>query len=114
MSRIYKLVSGADWEAARAVGVFKGAGVDLQDGYIHFSTAQQAPETARLHFAGRTDLVILEIEADHLGPSLQWERSRGGALFPHLYAELDCGHVLSWRAVDLDGDGVPDLGELEA
>jgi uncharacterized protein (DUF952 family) len=110
--RIYKLVANDLWASAKEEGVFRGAGVDLEDGYIHFSTASQAPETAKLHFAGRTDLVILEIEADHLGPSLQWEPSRGGQLFPHLYAELDCGHVLSCRPIDLDGDGVPDLGEL--
>ena len=110
--RIYKLIAASEWDAARTKGIFLGVGVDLADGYIHFSTAEQAQETARLHFAGRSDLVILEVEADHLGPSLTWEPSRGGQLFPHLYDELDCGHVLSWRLIDLDGDDVPDLGEL--
>ncbi len=72
--------------------------VDLRDGFIHFSTAEQAVETAAKHFAGQRDLVLLAVEADALGDALKWEPSRGGALFPHLYAPLDLTLVLQRRA----------------
>lgn len=85
MSRIYKILPQPEWEAARASGRFEGSGIDRQDGYIHFSTAAQAQETARRHFLGQAGLVVLEVEADDLGEALRWEPSRGGALFPHLY-----------------------------
>ena len=63
MSRIYKILTRALWQAAAAAGRFDGAAIDLTDGYIHFSTAAQAQETARLHFRGQTDLVVLGADA---------------------------------------------------
>ena len=110
--RIYKILPRAAWQAAQAAGRFDGAAIDLQDGYIHFSTAEQAQETARRHFHGQTDLVVLAIEADDLGAELRWEPSRGGALFPHLYKPLDVARVLKVTDAPLDADGVPQLGVL--
>jgi len=112
MSRIYKILPRAEWTAAQAVGVFKGSAVDLADGYIHFSTAAQAQETARRHFAGQEDLVVLEVEAEELGPSLIWEPSRGGELFPHLYGALAVDKVVGVTDAPLGEDGVPKLGDL--
>ena len=110
--KVYKLLAGADWEAARAAGRFEGAGVDLRDGYIHLSTAAQAPETARLHFAGQAGLVLLRLDADALGAALKWEPSRGGQLFPHFYGGLDCALVEAVTDAPLGEDGAPRLGDL--
>ena len=88
MSLIYKILPRAEWTAAEAKGEFTGSGIDVADGYIHFSDAAQKDETLRLHFAGRTDLVLVAVEAGSLGATLKWEASRGGALFPHLYGPL--------------------------
>ena len=107
--RIYKILPRAEWRAAQATGRFEGSAVDHQDGYIHFSTAAQAQETARRYFAGQPDLVVLEVESDDLGPSLQWEPSRGGDLFPHLYATLAAGDVRAVHEVPLDAGGVPQI-----
>jgi uncharacterized protein (DUF952 family) len=112
LSRIYKILSRAEWRAAEAAGRFAGSAVDLADGFIHFSTAAQAQETARRHFAGQGDLVVLEIEADDLGPALRWEPSRGGDLFPHLYGPLEVGRVRAVTEAPLDAAGVPQVGAL--
>lgn len=85
---IYKILRKSEWEALRARGTSPGAPVDVADGYIHFSTLEQAPETAAKHFAGEEDLMLLGVDAEPLGDDLRWEPSRGGALFPHLYREL--------------------------
>lgn len=85
---IYKIFAGSEWAALEADGRTLGAPIDLTDGYIHFSTAAQAQETASKHFAGRDGLVLAAIDADKLDDKLVWEPSRGGALFPHLYGEL--------------------------
>ena len=85
---VYKIVATEEWAKAQAAGVFTGAAIDRADGFIHFSTAEQAPETAAKWFAGRRDLTLVAIDADALGDALRWEPSRGGALFPHLYAGL--------------------------
>jgi uncharacterized protein (DUF952 family) len=88
MTTIYKICDKTLWEAALRDGVFRGAAIDLQDGYIHFSTAAQVEETAARHFVGQKGLVLVAIDAAALGDALKWEPSRGGALFPHLYGEL--------------------------
>lgn len=112
MARIYKILSRAEWAQAQAAGRFAGSAVDLADGFIHFSSAAQAGETARRHFAGQADLVVLAVEADDLGPALVWEPSRGGDLFPHLYGPLDTAKVRAVTQAPLGEDGVPQLGEL--
>jgi len=85
---IYKIFHTDEWQALRREGVTRGAPVDLADGYIHFSTAAQAAETAAKHFAGQDGLMLVAVEAEALGDALTWEPSRGGALFPHLYRDL--------------------------
>lgn len=112
MTRAYKILGRDEWERARAAGVFHGSAVDLRDGYIHLSTAGQAAETARLHFAGRADLVLLELNVEALGPALKWEPSRGGSVFPHLFAPLPVEAVLEVRDLPLGGDGAPEVGSL--
>jgi uncharacterized protein (DUF952 family) len=105
MAIIYKILPAVLWAEAQDFGVFRGSDVDLRDGYIHFSTAEQAAETAAKHFAGQRDLVLLRIEAEALGDALKWEPSRGGALFPHLYAPLDVKLVLRADPLPLGDDG---------
>lgn len=112
MSLIYKILPATEWAGAEAKGVFQGSAVDLADGFIHFSDAGQAQETAAKWFAGQTGLVLVAFEAEALGPRLKWEPSRGGALFPHLYAPLPAKLALWVRPLDLDENGVPALGEL--
>jgi uncharacterized protein (DUF952 family) len=112
LRRIYKLLDAPSWEAAQAAGMFTGSAVDERDGFIHFSDAGQAQETARLHFKGQSDLVLLTVDADQLGEALKWEPSRGGALFPHLYAPLPVAAVIDARGLQLDADGAPWLGPL--
>lgn len=105
--RIYKILPRSEWTAAQAAGRFEGSAIDVQDGYIHFSTAAQAPETARRYFANLPDLVVLEVEGDDLGEALKWEPSRGGDLFPHLYGVLRTGEVRAVHEAPLAPDGVP-------
>lgn len=112
MGRIYKILTRAEWNAARDAGRFEGSAVDLADGFIHFSTAAQAAETARRHFAGQVDLVVLEVEAADLDDALVWEPSRGGDLFPHLYGALFADKILAVTEAPLGEDGVPQLGDL--
>ena len=88
---IYKLVPAASWQQAELLGRFVGSPVDLADGYIHFSTAAQVPETARRHFAGQADLLLVAVDARAV--ALTWEPSRHGALFPHLYGPLPLSAV---------------------
>jgi uncharacterized protein (DUF952 family) len=104
MPTIYKICPAALWREAERAGIFRGAPVDLADGFIHFSAASQVAETAAKHFAGQHDLLLLHVDADRLGIRLKWEPSRGGALFPHLYGELDLTAVTKVEELPLGAD----------
>jgi len=105
MTIIYKICTASEWRAAEGAGVYRGSAVDCRDGFIHFSSAGQAAETAQQHFAGQRDLVLVAVDAELLGARLKWEPSRGGALFPHLYGALDLNAVRRVEPLPLDASG---------
>ena len=111
-STIYKIVPQELWQTARQSGVFRGAAIDLADGYIHFSTGPQAVATARLHFSGVGDLLLVAVDAAKLGEALRFEPSRGGDLFPHLYADLPMAAVLWEKPLPVGADGAHVFPEL--
>ena len=90
---IYKIFRAPEWADLRQNRRTAGAPIDVADGYVHFSTARQAAETAAKHFAGQDDLFLIAVDADALGDALKWEVSRGGAEFPHLYREMQLDDV---------------------
>lgn len=110
---IYKICPRSLWSEAEAAGRFTGAPVDVADGFIHFSTASQARETAAKHFSGQPDLLLVGVDPSRLGAALKYEVSRGGALFPHLYGVLDLAAVTSVRSLPLGADGVHEFPEME-
>jgi uncharacterized protein (DUF952 family) len=113
MTLIYKICPEPLWRDAERAGVFTGAAIDLADGYIHFSTAAQVAETAARHFAGQRALVLVAVDAEALGDALRYEPSRGGDLFPHLYAPLTLDAVRRVEPLPLGEDGrhvLPALG----
>lgn len=109
MKLVYKIMTATEWQDFQQIGRYAGSADDLRDGFIHFSDRMQVVETARKHFAGRTGLVLLAVDADGLGSALRYEQSRGGMLFPHLYAELAVEAVVWNRPVTTDAEGFPAL-----
>jgi uncharacterized protein (DUF952 family) len=103
---IYKICPETLWRKAEAEGVFRGAAIDLTDGYIHFSTALQARETAARHFAGQTGLLLIAVDGSHLGKALKYETSRGGDLFPHLFDVLPVSRARWVMPLPVGQDGV--------
>ena len=112
MRTIYKICPASAWREAERQGVYRGSADDHRDGYIHFSTASQLPETARKHYFGQTGLFLIAIDAGALGEALRWEPSRNEELFPHLYGELDLGAVRSVQDLRARADGSHDVPEL--
>lgn len=102
---LYKIMTETDFDAAMREGRYQGSADDLRDGFIHLSAGHQVAGTLGAHFAGRADLVLLALEPARLGGELKWEKSRGGALFPHLYATLDLAALLWAEPLPLDEGG---------
>jgi uncharacterized protein (DUF952 family) len=107
---IYKILDAAEWAESEIRGHYDGSEVDRLDNFIHFSTAAQVHETARRHFAGRRNLVLVAVNADVLG-ALRWEPSRGGELFPHLYGPLPVAAARWAKPIVRNGERhlLPDL-----
>ena len=112
MVKIYKICPASAWREAERHGVYQGSADDARDGFIHFSTAAQVPETLRKHYFGQRALFLVEVDGDALGSELRWERSRNEELFPHLYGELDVGAVISVASLNMRSDGGHDVPEL--
>lgn len=113
VSKIYKICSASAWREAERLGVFTGSADDLRDGFIHLCTQAQLAETARRHFAGQPGLFLVVVDGDELGEALRWEPSRGGALFPHLYAPLDLAAVTDVLEIPMTADGAHIMPGLE-
>jgi uncharacterized protein (DUF952 family) len=93
VTTIYKICERASWRLAEQTGSYCGSPADARDGLIHFSNAAQLAGILAKHFAGQGELLLVAVDADALGASLKWEPSRGGELFPHLYAALPLSAV---------------------
>jgi uncharacterized protein (DUF952 family) len=102
---VYKIVAADLWQAAGDSGAFAGAGIDLNDGFIHLSTGAQARRTAQLYFAGQDNLVLVAVDEASLGDALKYEPSRDGDLFPHLYGSLPLTAVRSVRPLPVGAGG---------
>ena len=102
----YKILTAPQWAQWQADGVFDGAPVDLADGYVHLSTADQVTETVNKHFAGQYDLYVVRVDLAALGDLVRWEPSRGGALFPHVYGTLPLAVAVAALPLARDGDAV--------
>ncbi len=101
----YKVLTADQMAVLEQEGVFAGAPVDLADGYIHLSTAAQLTETVDKHFAGQSELHIAAVDLEAMGQAVKWEESRGGQLFPHLYADLPLTAVIAYGPMKRDEDG---------
>ncbi|WP_394664478.1 DUF952 domain-containing protein [uncultured Sphingomonas sp.] len=101
----YKVLTADQMAVLEQEGVFAGAPVDVTDGYIHLSTAAQLTETVDKHFSGQTDLHIAAVDLDAMGEAVKWEESRGGQLFPHLYARLPLSAVVAYGPMKREEDG---------
>jgi uncharacterized protein (DUF952 family) len=112
MKLIYKIAPASLWRKAQDKGRFDGAPADIADGYIHFSTAEQAEVTAAKHFGGKDDLLLIAVDTKRLGDGLRFEPSRGGALFPHLYSALPLDAVVWAKPLPLRPDDGHDFADL--
>jgi len=110
---IFHMCRQDEWEEARSRGAYAGSSQDRQDGFIHFSTAEQLPDSARKHRAGQPNIVLLAVDPASLGDTLRWEPSRRGALFPHLYGELPVSAVCWTKDLPLGPDGIHILPPLD-
>ena len=95
ISTAFKILTAEQWAQFQADGIFHGAPVDLADGYIHLSAADQLQGTLEKHFVGQSGLVIVEVDLSALGDSIKWEKSRDAALFPHIYGPLPMAAVIN-------------------
>lgn len=100
VSRAYKILTKGQWASWQAAGSFAGAPVDVEDGFIHLSAADQVAATHAKWFAGLSELMLVEIDLDSLGDAVRWEPARGGALFPHVYGEIPLSAVTAARAIE--------------
>lgn len=102
---IFKICHEQAWREARERGHYDGSDKDREDGFLHFSAQHQLLGTLQKWYPTETDLVLVAVTAEGLGPSLKWEASRDGALFPHLYGTLPLSAVVNVAPITRDANG---------
>ena len=110
-SIIYKICDQELWSMAEQTGIFNGAGIDITDGFIHFSSRHQLASTLARHFSGRDNLLLIAVDANALGEKIIYEEARGGEMFPHLYEPLELKYRLWSKPLGVDESGthiIPD------
>lgn len=100
---ILKLLRAHEWESLVRDEETQGAPIDIQDGFVHFSTPGQVAETFQKYFADQKRVWLITLDAAALGPSLRFEPSRNDDLFPHLYGPLRLADVHLVRPWNGDG-----------
>jgi uncharacterized protein (DUF952 family) len=100
VSRIYHIATRADWDQARADGVYTRSSVDktlAEEGFIHASQASQVTRTANKFYRDVPgDLVVLVIDTGLLRAEVRYEDVPGAELpFPHIYGPLNVDAVLA-------------------
>jgi len=111
LEHVYKIATRQAWSEACRCGTFGGSDDDIRHGFIHLSTSHQLAGTLAKHFSGKTDLVLITLDAATLGAALRWEPSRNGQLFPHLYAALPTAAARAVHALSMDAAGMPIVPE---
>jgi uncharacterized protein (DUF952 family) len=101
----YKVLTADQMRVLEEQRAFAGAPVDLADGYIHMSTADQLQETIDKHFAGQHELWLAAVDLEVLADAVKWEPSRGGQLFPHIYGVLPLDAVIAYSELAYEPDG---------
>ena len=115
MTLVYKIVHAAEWREAERAGSYVGSAKDQADGFLHFSTGEQVPDTLAKYYADATDLILVAANSVRLGAALKFEPAHDGVLFPHLYAALPLAAVAWSKSIERDRDGAFVLPpELEA
>ena len=84
------------------------------EAFVHCSFTAQLAGTLAVHFAGAQDMVLLRLRPERLGARLVLEPSRGGALFPHVYGEIEDADIAARVPLRRGADGSFDLSALPA
>lgn len=102
----FKIVARSEWESQIAsTGKFKGAGIDIGDGYIHLSTLVQVRETALKWFVGKSGLVLICVDLRRVEGEVRWETSRNNQLFPHVYGTISPSSIVWMVDLPVSADG---------
>ncbi|MFD4368280.1 DUF952 domain-containing protein [Rhodococcus sp. NPDC058521] len=97
-SELVHICSREEWASAQIEGQHVPAGFGTE-GFVHLSMPSQVHLPANRLFAGRTDLVLLEVDPGRVGAPIRWEpgvpSEPDSMVFPHLYGPLPVESVLS-------------------
>lgn len=88
MSRIYHVVTAADWAKADKQSTYEAASIHTE-GFIHASERSQVGGVLSRYYANVPDLLLLHIDTDRLTSELRYEVSTNHELFPHIYGPIN-------------------------
>ncbi|TNC27376.1 DUF952 domain-containing protein [Amycolatopsis alkalitolerans] len=104
---ILHICSRADWSGRKGTA-YRSSSLDSA-GFVHCSDPGTAHLAANAHYAGRTDLVLLEIDPARLDVPVRWEEGEpphpAGIWFPHVYGPIGAHAVVAVHPFPPGPDG---------
>ena len=111
MAIIYHLIRSDDWQRVSHSDEYRAESLE-SEGFIHCS--QDEPQllgVARRLYAGRSDMLVLDVDTGRLASPLRRESARSGGIFPHIYGPLNLDAVVRVRKLATQADGRFILGD---
>jgi uncharacterized protein (DUF952 family) len=100
---IFHITPATAAEAARSSGSYEDPSL-TGEGFIHCSFREQVARVADAFYAGRTGLVLLEIDPPRLSSPLHVEEA-DGQRFPHVYGPINWDAVVAVLPFEPGPDG---------
>ena len=103
--RLFHILQRPAWAAALAAGSYRPPSL-ADEGFVHFSFAEQVAGTANARFRDVPDLIVLEFDAARIGADVVVEDSYGsGTAFPHVYAPIPVAAAVAVHELRRDQAG---------
>jgi uncharacterized protein (DUF952 family) len=84
------------------------------DGFVHCCTRRQVVHVANAFFRGRSDLVLLLVDATRVSAPIRFENTNGGPeLFPHVYGALPRAAIVAAEPMAARADGGFDAAAVD-
>jgi uncharacterized protein (DUF952 family) len=102
VATIFHLVAPGGWPAA---GSYRPPSLE-QEGFVHFSFADQVAPSANRHYRDAADLEVVELDPRAVSAPVRIEDTAGtGTAFPHVYGPVPVSAAIAVHPLQRAADG---------
>ena len=108
--KVYKILTHNEWEFSKQKG-YIATDLDLDDGFVHLSTAKQLSGTLYYYFKDIDSLILVQFNSSELGKELIFEdpvpKGERSGKFPHYYSNLNIKKISNFWEIKRGSFNLP-------